>query len=138
MHNIKIIGAEAEAIEKAIAFKADGYASTDSKIELLIILPHAQPPFPECKILLMPDELLVIPNAETAISYGMSSKCSITLSSVRRNPVLAIQREISTLAGVVLEPQEIPLKNWYNLSEYSLMASVTALLLLGIYPESLS
>ena len=61
-------------------------------------------------------ELLLLPGdcrgsglrAETVVTYGLSPRDSITLSSLRE-PVLCVQRALPLLCGGVLEPQEFPL-----------------------------
>lgn len=106
--------------------------------DLLIIAPGAEPPFPNCNILLIPDEMMAVPKAKIAVSYGMSPKCSITLSSTGEKPILAIQREITTLSGKTIEPQEIYIQNKYGLPPYPLMAVAAAKLILGLSPDSLS
>lgn len=141
MSSIRITGSESKFVAIAMNRLLKNRLSptrTYNKIDLLILTPNACPPFPSSKILLMPDELTAIPSTEIAISYGMSSKCSVTLSSVGKRSILAIQREIITIKGKIIEPQEIPISNIYQLSQYALMASSAALLILGISPESLA
>ena len=46
--------------------------------------------------------------AGTVVTYGLSPRDSITLSSLRE-PVLCVQRTLPLLCGGVLEPQEFPL-----------------------------
>lgn len=46
--------------------------------------------------------------AGTVVTYGLSPRDSITLSSLRE-PVLCVQRALPLLRGGVLEPQEFPL-----------------------------
>ena len=139
MSVIKIIGSDSESIFEAInqKIKIATHAHRDD-IELLILTPTAKAPFPSCNILLMPDVLSVIPTCNTAISYGMSTKSSVTLSSIGKRSVLSLQRELTTLNGNILEPQEIPIENPFSLSEYALMASSAAMLILGVSPKNLS
>lgn len=141
MSRIRIIGTEAQDVATAInsvTMHRLSPAHTNAKTDLLILTPKAALPFPACNILLIPDELTTIPPCNIAISYGMSPKCSITLSSIGKRSILAIQREIVTLKGKIIEPQEIPINNPYCLSQYALMASSASLLILGIDPEKLS
>ena len=61
-------------------------------------------------------ELLLLPGecaaggfqAETVVTYGLSPRDTITLSSLTE-PVLCVQREVPLARGGVLEPQEFPL-----------------------------
>lgn len=64
-----------------------------------------------CRLLLVPGELQALPprlQAETVISYGLSPRDSLTLSSLR-SPVLCVQRALPRPDGVVIDPQEFPL-----------------------------
>ena len=65
-----------------------------------------------CRILLLPGgsppELVSLANAECLITYGLSSRDSLTLSSLEA-PVLCVQRSLPRPDGSVLEPQELPL-----------------------------
>lgn len=139
MSVIRIIGSDSKPVYDAISqkFEINSQASQDN-IDLLILTPTAKPPFPSCNILLIPDVLSVIPSCSIAISYGMSYKSSVTLSSIGKRSVLSIQRELATLNGDILEPQEIPVSNLLSLTEYALMASMAALLIMGIPPKLLS
>lgn len=140
MIKIRTVGNESAVVAKTVYrnLKTHPPVLRDIDADILIITSNAHPPFSVCKILIIPDELFSIPKADIAISYGMSPKCSITLSSVDKQPILAVQREITTLGGKSIEPQEIPLRNDLGLSKYALMASSACLLTLGISPESLS
>ena len=61
------------------------------------------------KVLLLPGECRVMGfRAETVVTYGLSPRDSITLSSLRE-PVLCVQRGLPLACGGVLEPQEFPL-----------------------------
>lgn len=140
MPKIKIMGSEAQAVETAMRKTGTAFSTICDAdyVDLLILTSNPVPPFPNCGILLTPDELLNIPSAQLAVSYGMSPKCTITLSSVGDTSILAIQRELPVINGKSLEPQEISVKNTYTLSQYPLMACSAALLILGFSPESLS
>ena len=78
---------------------------------------------------------LFLENHTPVISCGMSGKNTITLSSLESNiPLITLQRRITDLKGKVIEPAEfkIALKDYY--SPFSIMASVTILLLEGRIP----
>lgn len=65
-----------------------------------------------CQTLLVPGDcppaLLVCLHAETVVSYGLSPRDTLTLSSLTE-PVLCVQRTLNRPDGTALEPQEFPL-----------------------------
>ena len=61
-----------------------------------------------CRILLLPGDSQPPLRAETVITYGLSPRDSLTLSSLTE-PVLCVQRSLPRPAGAVVEPQEFPL-----------------------------
>lgn len=64
-----------------------------------------------CRLLLAPGDLPALPaqvRAETVVSYGLSPRDSLTLSSLAE-PVLCVQRALPRPDGVVIDPQEFPL-----------------------------
>lgn len=63
-----------------------------------------------CRILLAPGDCPPPLPAETVITYGLSPRDSLTLSSVR-SPVLCVQRSLPRPDGAVIEPQEFPLSS---------------------------
>jgi len=97
-------------------------------------------PFPSgdlsCQALLLPGDaqmaiLEQIPS-KWAVSFGFSPKDSITVSSIGSDyAVLALQRELVTVAGHIVEQQEIPLSHPTSTSASDLMALYGCLLLLG-------
>ncbi len=64
-----------------------------------------------CRVLLVPG---IVPRRwsasrrETVVTYGLSSRDSLTLSSLAE-PVLCVQRQLPRPGGGVVEPQEFPL-----------------------------
>jgi hypothetical protein len=66
---------------------------------------------PVCRLLLAPGdcpERLSGIQAETVVTYGLSSRDSLTLSSLAE-PLLCVQRVLPRLDGTTVDPQEIPL-----------------------------
>lgn len=63
---------------------------------------------PRCRILLLPGDAPAEAEAETVITYGLSPRDSLTLSSLAE-PVLCVQRALPRPDGAVIEPQEFPL-----------------------------
>lgn len=64
-----------------------------------------------CRLLLAPGDLPALPaqlRAETVVSYGLSPRDSLTLSSLAE-PVLCVQRALPRPDGAVIDPQEFPL-----------------------------
>ncbi len=64
-----------------------------------------------CRLLLAPGDLPALParvRAEAVISYGLSPRDSLTLSSLA-DPVLCVQRALPRPDGAAVEPQEFPL-----------------------------
>lgn len=64
-----------------------------------------------CRLLLAPGDCaasLSPVRAETVISYGLSSRDSLTLSSLAE-PVLCVQRTLPRPDGTAVDPQEFPL-----------------------------
>lgn len=61
-----------------------------------------------CRILLLPGDGPPPLAAETVVTYGLSPRDSLTLSSLAE-PVLCVQRSLPRPDGGVVEPQEFPL-----------------------------
>ena len=73
-----------------------------------------------------------------AVSYGTGPRDTLTLSSREgRQLWCAIQRELVTVEGRVVERQELPLRLPDHMSPLSVLAAAGALLLLGVPPEEL-
>lgn len=86
-------------------------------------------------ILLLPGDMADLDmdlfEAACLVTYGMSPKNTITLSSINEDYcVLALQRELVTVCGDVLERQEIKVKG--GLRPELLLAVAGALLILGM------
>ena len=97
---------------------------------------------PDCRTVLLPGqagELLRTKQAASAVSYGPSPRDTLTLSSREGDHLwAALQRELVTVDGRVVEPQEFPLELEENTTSMSALAAAGALLLLGVPPEQLS
>ena len=92
-----------------------------------------------CRELLLPGECrtAAVP-AETVVTYGLSRRDSLTLSSREGERLwCALQRELVTLDGAVVERQEFPVLPPPGLEPLSALAAAGALLLLGVPPERL-
>lgn len=111
---------------------------------LLVVSPRAAEqglPLPErCRTVLLPGELGTTPlRAASAVSYGVSPRDSLTISSREDGALwVALQRELVTVGGRIVERQEFPLALEPGEKELSALAAAGALLLLGLPPEKLS
>lgn len=77
-------------------------------------------------------------NPVAVISCGMSNKNTVTISSKTGNSVLiTLQRAINSIYGETIEPAEYKIKLRKKYNEFSVMASVTVLLLYGYFPKEL-
>ena len=112
---------------------------------LLVVSPRAAErglPLPErCRTVLLPGELGGAPlRAASAVSYGVSPRDSLTISSREDGATLwvALQRELVTVDGRIVERQEFPMTLEPGEQELPALAAAGALLLLGVSPEKLS
>ncbi|MEG0321404.1 MAG: hypothetical protein RR606_04340 [Oscillospiraceae bacterium] len=109
-------------------------------LDLLVISPHAAgwagAGVIKSRIVLLPGSagaLCKLISAESAVSYGTSPQDTLTLSSLEGEQIcVALQRELVTVAGIIVERQELVLP--YPAATETpphFMAQVGALLLLG-------
>lgn len=111
---------------------------------LVVVSPRAAAggiPLPgRCRTVLLPGGTRCAPpQAASAVSYGASPRDSLTVSS-REGGILwaALQREVVTVDGQVVERQEFPLCLGPGQEELPALAAAGGLLLLGVPPEELS
>ena len=108
-----------EGIEQAILRRLSargglqGRCASGKHPALLVVSPRAAArgiPVPrQCRTVLLPGGMGgVLPRAASAVSYGVSPRDSLTLSSLAE-PVLCVQRALPRPDGVVIDPQEFPL-----------------------------
>jgi len=100
---------------------------------------HGDCPEISCRALLAPGDAppqaLGGISSKWVVSYGLSGKDSITVSSLERDTaVLALQRELMTLGEEVVERQEIPVCVPDGLDSQGIMAVYGGLLIMGIMP----
>ncbi len=141
-----------EGIEQAILRRLTargglrGRCASRSHPALVVVSPRAAAagvPLPrQCRTVLLPGGTGAcgLPlRAASAVSYGASPRDSLTLSS-REGDMLwaALQRELVTVDGRVVERQEFPLHLEPGAEELPTLAAAGALLLLGVPPEELS
>lgn len=140
---------DGEGIEGAILRALPARTGQERRVSerhpaLLVVSPKAAEqgiPLPrQCRTVLLPGEMGGAPlQAASAVSYGVSPRDSLTISS-REGELLwaALQRELVTVDGRVVERQEFPLALGPGEEELSALAAAGALLLLGVPPEELS
>lgn len=97
---------------------------------------------PACRAALVPGRLSPLAGeipAEWAVSYGISPKDSLTLSSLGEDAIsLALQREVVTLGGACLECQELCLAHGGHRAPLHVLACAGVQLMLGVPPEKVS
>lgn len=113
---------------------------------LLVVSPRAavhrgrQPE--TCRMALLPGDTPLSGwdlHAASAVSYGAGPKNTLTLSSREGQRLwLALQRELVTIQGHIVDRQEFPWILARGASPQSDLAVAGALLLLGVPPEQLS
>ena len=139
---------DGEGIEGAILRALPARAGQERRVSerhpaLLVVSPKAAEqgiPLPrQCRTVLLPGEMGGAPlQAASAVSYGVSPRDSLTISS-REGELLwaALQRELVTVDGQELDRLEFPLALEPGVGELAALAAAGALLLLGVPPEKL-
>lgn len=110
------------------------------KPDLVVVSPGASlPASPRTKIrcgtLLLPDGAPSVGfEPDRVVSYGMSPRDTVTLSSIGESScMLSLQREVPTLGGGILDRQEFIVRRDGGPGET--LATSGALLILGLQPE---
>ena len=139
---------DGEGIEGAILRALPARSGQDRRVSerhpaLLVVSPRAAErrlPLPSrCRTALVPGDISVPLQAASAVSYGPSPRDSLTISSREGHTLwAALQRELVTVDGRVVERQEFPLGLKPGEEELSALAAAGALLLLGVPPEKLT
>ena len=140
-------GSEADILRRLARHgRSLGQIPTADHPALLVVSPRAAARGggrPErCRMALLPGDA-PLPGwdlqAASAVSYGSGPKNTLTLSSREgRKLWLALQRELVTIQGQVVDRQEFPWILDHGASPQSALAVAGALLLLGVPPEQLS
>ena len=135
-----------QAILKELAYHRSRQDSVNSGYPtLLVISPGAAAgglTLPTaCRTVLLPGDACGLPKglrAASAVGYGTSPRNSLTLSSRRKGRLwAALQRELVTVDGQVVERQEFSVPVRSPQGELAALAVAGALLLLGVPPEEL-
>lgn len=151
MERVQVVEA-GEGIEQAILSALPGWGPGESRRvsgehpALLVISPEAvarRMALPwACRTVLLPGDagaVLHSLRAASAVSYGASPRDSLTISSRERGRLwAALQRELVTVDGQVVERQEFPIPFVGKRGELPALAATGALLLLGVPPETLA
>jgi hypothetical protein len=133
-----------ESVNILTSDTAEGLQS-QAPLELLAIFPDRSVrevnALPACRLLLLPGteaSLIGRCKATCAMSYGVSSKDSLTISSMEANQIsVAVQRELVTVTGGTVEQQELILGIREDKALLPLLAFVGLLLVLGVPAEEL-
>jgi hypothetical protein len=126
-----------ECLARRLVARFGPAVGADRQPGLLVIGPgvSALPGPVVCQTVLLPGSrggLLDYVRAKSAVSYGLSGRDTITLSSRRGDRLwVAVQRELVRLDGTVLERQEFPVQAREELDTLSILALTGAELLLG-------
>ena len=110
----------------------DAALCAGDRADLLIVPPGAGP------VGIRPDGLLLTvgqspPPGCRSVSCGLGYGDALTLSSIGRDSaMLALQEDIPTLKGGLLEPQEIPISLDAPAEPEAVLAAAGAMLLLGL------
>ena len=115
-----------------------------SPLDLLVISPGARgwagAGAVKCTAVLLPGTAgprARVLQAHCAVSYGTSPRDTLTLSSLEGGQIcLALQRELVTLTGQVVEQQELVLPFPRDAAPLPFLATAGALLLLDLPPNS--
>ena len=113
--------------------------------ELLVVSPRSAGTVPmevlHCGTVLLPGDagrLLGRICARNAVSYGLSGRDTITLSSRREGRLwVAVQRELVCVDGTVLERQEVAIGTCGDANVPRMLALAGAGLLMGVSPQEL-
>lgn len=119
----------------AIARRTPQRFTAEAVPDLLVVSPaygrSGLPAAGQAQIVLLPGAMgRSSIRANCAVTYGMSGRDTLTLSSVTgRERILSLQREILTVRGEILERQELTVRG--AMEPERLLAVYGALLLLG-------
>ena len=131
-----------EALRQEIDLRSAQGMGPEQKADLLVVSPDLaerdiRPP--ACRAALVPGRLSPLAGeipAQWAVSYGISPKDSLTLSSLGEEAIsLALQREVVTLGGSCLECQELCLPHGGHRAPMHVLACAGVQLMLGVPPD---
>ncbi len=132
---IRVEETENEHIFQGIVSRTPLHIEKDGVPDLIVVSPETArrhiPVTGQAKILLLPGFTAQCDvTAKCAVTYGMSARDTLTLSSFAGHTrIMAMQREIMTLSGCILERQEVTIHD--TLPPEILLAVYGALIILG-------
>ena len=134
-----------EQLARRLVARFGPAVGADQKPGLLVVAPgmsltEEDGPL-ECGTVLLPGSAgrqLGAFRAKSAVSYGLSGRDTITLSSREGERVwVAVQRELVRMDGTVLDRQEVAVRVPADMDAMQILALVGALLLMGVEPGEL-
>jgi len=136
---------QGELLARRLVARFGPAVGADQRPELLVVAPEicltAECGNLECGTVLLPGKAsrqLGMLRVRSAVSYGLSGRDSLTLSSREKHRIwVAVQRELVRLDGAVLERQEFPVRIPHGADEWQTLALTGAMLLLGAEPGEL-
>lgn len=143
MANYALLG-RGEPILQQLQARFGPATAAERGADLLVVMPDtvlAQRTRLQCRTVLLPGgegHLLEHIRAQNAVSYGLSGRDTLTLSSRGEGRVwLAVQRALERPDGSVLEQQEIPVRVRPGDDELQTLVLAGAMLLLGAGTQEL-
>ena len=126
--NTDIIISGSYNIDTVIISSSEASDHSNIKWDIAIYcgIPFKQSDGISCRICIFSDDISPVLNthADEIISCGMSSKSTITLSSIDENRcVLALQRELVSLGGKIIAPKELPIVPYENMLNEAMLIS---------------
>jgi len=135
---------QGERLARRLVARFGPAVGADQRPGLLVVAPEVHLPAGEkleCETVLLPGTAahqLNAVRARSAVSYGLSGRDTITLSSAEGRWLwVAVQRELVRLDGTVLERQEFPVSVPEGMDGLQMLALAGAMLLLGTEPEEI-
>ena len=135
---------QGEQLARRLVARFGPAVGVDQRPGLLVVAPEvclAECGKLECGTVLLPGsaaQQLDGLQARSAVSYGLSGRDTITVSSAEgRRLWVAVQRDLVRLDGTVLERQEFPVRVPEGADELRTLALAGAMLLLGALAEEL-
>lgn len=144
MIKICVLESNEEGLAKCLCSRAAKYGATVAPVtsapcDILVIAPGAVDMKPacqstlKCRFLLTPEKAPAeFADAGCIVTYGMSGRSTLTISSIRGGEdMIAVQREVPTVTGHIIERQEISVSGGGEPER--ILALEGTMLLLGAY-----
>lgn len=142
MISVCVLEREGEGLAKSLRTRVSRFGArvtplTKNPCDIIVISPGAAGIEPEepvkCRLLLTPEKARAeFAEAGCVVTYGMSGRSTLTISSIQdREDMIAVQREVPTVSGRIIERQEISVRGGGEPER--LLALEGTMLLLGAY-----